>query len=423
MTPIAPQDPWVQVAEVLRLIRTGEAQTRPELADATSLGRNVVTLRIQAAQELGLVQPSGEQRSRGGRAAEVWETAGGAGTIAIGIIGHTHLRIVIADLSLQVIEERYVPWDMQGPPEETCEHLAGEIESLLDAHPGTELWGMGVGLLAPVQFDTGRNADPVTGATTLSRWPRAFDPRAWFIERMRVPVWVESVANLATLGAAAEPGAPADLIFVRLGVGVGSGIVSDGKLHRGADWIAGEMTHVTVQADSDRTCVCGRTGCLETFATEQSIEADARRLIAEGRSQRLAHADPEKVTAVDVVDAAESGDVACVEIVLRAADALGRVLAATVTWFNPRRVVVGGNRLAGSALFQNAVRRTLNTHALGASLERLELQVGDPNRAEEVQGGLAMVRDALLSPQYLVAWGPQGSPTATPELLLRTTQT
>ena len=413
----------MQVAEVLRLIRSGEAQTRPELADATGLGRNVVTLRIQAAQELGLVRPSGEQRSRGGRAAEVWEPSGGAGIIALGIVGYAHLRIVIADLRLQVIEERYVAWDTQVAPEQTCEHLAEQIEVLLATRPDSHLWGMGLGLLAPVQFDTGRNADPVTGASTLNRWPREFDARAWLTQRLKVPVWVESVANLATLGASAEPGAPADLIFVRMGVGVGSGIVSDGKLHRGADWIAGEMTHVTVQSDSDRICVCGRFGCLETFATEQSIEADARRAITEGRSQRLAHADPDKVTADAVVEAAEAGDVACVEIVLRAADALGQVLASLVTWFNPRRVVVGGNRLAGSPLFQGTLRRILNTHTLGASLERLELQVGDANRGEEVRGGLEMVRDALLSPDYLVAWGPNGSPTATPELRSRPTQT
>jgi predicted NBD/HSP70 family sugar kinase len=423
VSPVPPQDPWVQVAEILRLIRTGEAQTRPELADATGLGRNVVTLRIQAALDLGLVRPSGEQRSRGGRAAEVWEPTGGAGTIAIGIIGYAHLRIVIADMRLQVTEERNVEWDTGVAPELTCERLAEEIEGLLATHPGADLWGMCLGLLAPVRFDTGRNADPVTGATALTRWPLSFDARAWLIERLRVPVWVESVANLATLGAAAEPGAPADLVFVRMGVGVGSGIVSDGNLHRGADWIAGEMTHVTVQPDSDRVCVCGRLGCLETFATEQSIETDALRVIAEGRSQRLAKTDPAKLTAADVVEAADAGDVACVEIVLRAADALGRVLAGVVTWFNPRRVVVGGNRLAGSALFQNALRRTLNTHALGASLEHLELRVGDPHRGEEVRGALAMVRDALLSAEYLVTWGPHGSPVNTPELLTRSLQT
>ena len=63
MQPASPQDPWVQVSEILRLIRSGDAQTRPELADATRLGRNVITLRIQSAAELGLIQPSGDARS------------------------------------------------------------------------------------------------------------------------------------------------------------------------------------------------------------------------------------------------------------------------------------------------------------------------------------------------------------------------
>lgn len=86
MTAVSPQDPWYQVAEVVRLIRSGEAQTRPELADATRLGRNVITMRIQAAQEIGLVEPSGESRSRGGRAAELWQLRGDAGYIGVALL-------------------------------------------------------------------------------------------------------------------------------------------------------------------------------------------------------------------------------------------------------------------------------------------------------------------------------------------------
>ena len=80
VTPVPPQDPWVQVAEVLRLIRTGEAQTRPELADATSLGRNVVTLRVQAAHELGRGQPAwrrGAAEGDGGGRQAVLASMGG----------------------------------------------------------------------------------------------------------------------------------------------------------------------------------------------------------------------------------------------------------------------------------------------------------------------------------------------------------
>lgn len=420
---MSPQDPWVQVSEVLRLIRTGEAQTRPEIADATRLGRNVVTLRIQAAQELGLVRPSGDQRSRGGRAAEVWELSGCAGTIAVGMVAENHLRVALADLRLQVIEDRRIPWDRLGEQEATCERIAEEMDALLAVHPTPQLWGVGLGVLAPVDFDSGRNADPVTAATASPRWPRGFDFRAWFVQRMQVPVWVDSVSNLMALGASVEADAPDDLIAVRMEQGVGSGIVSRGALHRGADWIAGEINHVTVKEDPERICLCGRAGCLDSFAGSWAIELDASKAISQGRVTSLSKISSRPLTADDVVAAAESGDIVSVEIVLRAAEAVGKALATVVTWFNPRRVVIGGNSLASSAMFRGAMNRALSTHALGASLDHLEIKVGDPQRNEELIGAFEMVRDALLSPRYLAVWGPNSSPRATPELLVGTPRT
>ncbi len=423
MAAFSPQDSWAQVAEVVRLVRAGEAQTRPELSDATRLGRNLITIRVQSAQDLGLLRPSGTMRSRGGRAADVWEFNGEAGHVLIALQGMTDFVVALVDLGLQVIERRQVAWKNSTAPELTCERMAAEMEAVIAKYPGRPVWGLGVGVLAPVDFDSGRSTDPVTSAAAGPRWPRSFDVRRWFINRLELPVWVDSVANFATLGTTAAEGAPDDLIFVRMGPGVGSGIVSDGKLHRGADWIAGEITHVTVQPDADRICVCGRLGCLESFASEQSIEADARRSAAQWRSPRLTAMNPDEVRAADIIEAAEAGDVACVEVVFRAADALGRVLAALVTWFNPRRIVVGGNRLATSPLFHSAMRRTLNAHALPASIANLEIRLGDPDRAEDVLGGTLMVREALLSPTWMVEWAPLGSPLSAPALVRSATQT
>jgi len=418
----SPQDPWVQVSEILRLIRSGDAQTRPELADATRLGRNVITLRIQAAAELGLIRPSGDARSRGGRAADVWEFTGHGSHVLIVIQGFTGFRVTLADLSLRVLETRRVDWTLTDNPTAMCERMAAEMDAVLASHPGTQVWGLGLGLQAPVNFVTGQSTDPVTSVAQAPRWPRDFNVRLWFVQRMGVPVWVESVSNLTAIGAAAAPGAPSDLVFVRLAKGVGSGIVSDGQVHRGADWVAGEITHITVQADPDRICMCGRVGCLDAFAGEWAVEADARRAVAEGRSPHLAGLEPARITVDDVVAGAEAGDVACVEIVLRAADALGRALATVVTWFNPRRVVVGGNALASSSMFTGAMRRALSSHALAASVEHLEVLVGDRDRREEITGAMVMVRDLLLSPVFLAAWGPLGSPLRVPDLVGRTTQ-
>ncbi|WP_194793310.1 ROK family protein [Raineyella fluvialis] len=419
MAPVPAQDPWAQVSEILRLIRTGHAQTRPELADATRLGRNVITLRIQAAEELALIRPSGDLRSRGGRAAEVWEFRGEEGRILIGTLGVDRFRVALADLSGTLLESRVVEFPLTADPLRTCTRIAEEMEAVLATQEEGDLWGVGLGMLAPVNAVTGRSTDPVT-STQMVRWPKDFDIRHWFTQRMQVPVWVESVSNLMALGGAEAPGAPADLIFVRMDKGVGSGIISGGKLHRGADWVAGEITHIAVSDDPRRICMCGRIGCLDAFAGEWAIEADAKHALAEGRSPYLTNHPT--ATVDDVVAGAGSGDVACTEIVLRAAEAMGRALAAVVTWFNPRRVVVGGSALAVDPLFRSTLSRTLHARALGASVEHLELEVGARDRVEEVYGAVAMVRDALLSPDILAEWAPVGSPRKAPALLTRETQ-
>ncbi len=423
MPPIPPQDLWLQVSEILRLIRTGRAQTRPELADVSRLGRNVVTLRLQNASELGLVAPSGESRSRGGRAADVWEFNGTAGYVLAGLQGQTGFRVALGDLNLNIVDSRRVEWELTRDPVETCERMAVEMEALLAEHGSPPVWGMGLGMLAPVDYSLGISRDPVTGSAALLRWPVDFEIRNWFMQRLKVPAWVESLSNLMAAGAFAEPDAPDDLVFVRMDRGVGSGIMADGRIHRGADWLAGEITHMVVEPDPDRVCQCGRVGCLDAYAGSWAIEVHGRKAVAEGRSRYLRGIGIDALTARDVVIGAESGDLACVDIIRQAGDATGRVLASVVTWFNPRRVVIGGNELAASRLFQDALRRALSIQALAASLENLEIRIGRPDRGEEVTGALAMVRDALLSPDYLAEWGPYGSPAAAPALLKRATQT
>ncbi|WP_204007615.1 ROK family protein [Virgisporangium aurantiacum] len=405
----SPTDPWAQVAMLVRLIRTGEAQTRPELAEATGLGRNVITLRVQAAEAIGLIRASGAARSRGGRAADIWEFTGVHHHVLVATVDEDGFRVVLANLDLTPLGESSVEWTLSDDTARTCERMAAQMETLISDHRSPTIWGIGLGMPAPVDVTTGRSRDPVIAGAKGIRWPRTFDIRRWFIDRMKVPVWVDSVSNLAALGAASEPEAPADLVFVRLGNGVGSGIVSNGGLHRGADSLAGEITHIVVSDDARRLCLCGRSGCVDAFAGSWAIEAEARRAVAQGRSPFLAARAEDGLGLAVVVAGAESGDIACAEIVHSAAEALGRGLATVVTWFNPRRVVVAGNDLASSPLFRHILTRTLQSQALSACIEHLELRIG-PGQAAEVVGGLSLVRDALLAPSHLAAWAPTGSP-------------
>jgi predicted NBD/HSP70 family sugar kinase len=100
---------------------------------------------------------------------------------------------------------------------------------------------------------------------------------------------------------------------------------------------------------------------------------------------------------------------------------MGRALAGVVTWFNPRRVVIGGNALAESSLFQSAVGRTLHTHTLAASVQHLELRYSTRERPEEIAGASAMVVEVLLSADYMAEWAPGGFPIDVEVLLAKHT--
>lgn len=421
MPGVSPSDPWAQVAEIVRLVRNGDAQTRPELADATRLGRNVITQRIQEAQEIGLVRRSGASRSRGGRAAEVWEFNDDEGRILVATVGPSELRVALTNLSGTVVDERWLPEELGEDPTAVCERIAGVMDDLLREHyPAGPAWGVGIGMPTPVDFLTGRTVSPIVGPSGLA-WPRDFDIRRWFTRRMQAPVWVDSVANLMALGAASQDGAPDDLVVVRMERGVGSAIVSDGRLHRGADWIAGELTHVTVYptlapGETEPICLCGRIGCVDAYASRWAIEAEAARAVAENRSTHLAAHGTDLAT---VVAGAEAGEPVCARLVLRAAEALGRGLAMVTTWFNPRRIVVGGNVLAESTLFASALNRTLQTHTLAASIQHLEVRFGTARRPEEITGAAAMVVEVLLSSDYMSEWAPGGFPIDVEVLLAK----
>jgi len=407
--PVSPQDPWVQVSEVIRLIRSGEAQTRPELADATRLGRNIITQRIQAAQDIGLVRPSGQQRSRGGRAAEVWEFAADRGRVLSATINPDHLRVAVSDLNYRIIEDRILDRDPGADPERTCELIAGEMDELLAAHHDGPAWGIGIGVPTHVDVTTGQAVAPVTSGPGAVNWAEGLNVRNWFTRRMQAPVWLDSLPNLSALGAATADDAPDTLVFVRMDRSIGSGIVAGGRLHRGADSIAGEIAHVSVHPDADRICLCGRVGCLDAYASQWAIETEAARILRRDTPTGL----------TDVVAAAQTGDPGCAELVLRAADATGRALAGMITWFNPRRVVIGGNALATSSLFQAAVSRTLNAQTLAAAVQHLELRPGTAERTEEIVGATALVTDVLLTADYLAEWGPHGFPIDIDRLLAK----
>jgi len=135
-----------------------------------------------------------------------------------------------------------------------------------------------------------------------------------------------------------------NLVLLTLGTGIGGGIIADGHLYLGAVGGAGELGHMTIDADGPK-CGCGNTGCLEMLASGMAIAKDAIERIKRGEKSSLVdmvEGELKKITAETIGRAARSGDKLAQEVIERASYYLGIGMVNVVNIFNPELVVIGG---------------------------------------------------------------------------------
>jgi predicted NBD/HSP70 family sugar kinase len=167
-----------------------------------------------------------------------------------------------------------------------------------------------------------------------------------------------------------------NFLFIKIGTGIGCGIISDGKIYRGSDGCAGDVGHICVDYNGP-ICHCGNPGCLEIMAAGPAIAASGQAKALAGESPFLAQRLKEnngELTAIDVSDAAAAGDQAANEIVRNSGRLIGGVLAGLVNFFNPQAIFIGGgvSRIGLSHL--STIRQATLRRATALSTRRLRIE-------------------------------------------------
>jgi glucokinase len=196
--------------------------------------------------------------------------------------------------------------------------------------------------------------------------------RALMRERLGVPVYVDNDVNLAAL-AELRVGAARGARFVvmlTLGTGIGGAIVIDGRLYRGADGAAGELGHVTVDADGP-PCACGNRGCLEAVVSGSALGRAGARFAAANPGSAVARATP--VTGEHVSELALAGDPDARTVVESMGELLGAGLVGIVNTFNPEVVVIGGGASRLGELLLEPARRVVAARALRPSRDTVRI--------------------------------------------------
>ncbi len=376
--------------ELLALIRDGRASTRSELSRLTGLSRSTITQRIDVLIDGDFVYEAGEAPSSGGRPPQTIAFNSSLGVVLVADLGATHSRLAVADLSGEVLGEMSGDLAIADGPDRVLAWVLDRFAELLDGagRSGDAVRGIGVGLPGPVEYSAGRAVDP----PIMPGWDGVAVPEL-LQATYPVPVLVDNDVNIMALGEywTRWRHRVDSMLFVKVGTGIGSGIVANGNIYRGQHGAAGDMGHVQVASAGNTTCRCGNLGCLEAVAGGAAI---ARQLTELGTPVEDAR---------EVARRAMAGDPTANRLVRDAGRQIGEVLAGAVNLLNPGAIVLGGDvALAANQLVAGVRERiyerstVLATHDL--RIERTEL--GD--RAGVV-GAAVMIIESILLPSAVDA--------------------
>ncbi|MBX5483168.1 MAG: ROK family protein [Myxococcaceae bacterium] len=287
-------------------------------------------------------------------------------------LGGTYARAAVVDADGRVEAATKIAL-VDRAPGAVVEAIARATADAISA--GGRVERCGVGVAGMLEGDTG----VVANAPNLG-W-RDVPFGTLLAERLGRPVRVVNDLSAAAWGefrVGAGRGA-SEVLVVFVGSGVGSAIITGGRLVRGASNSAGEFGHVKVVSEGGRRCGCGQHGCLEAYAGGHSLIAQMGEVLAQGipsMLHELSGGDPARLTPVLLEQAAQQGDPAAKEIYDRATGHLALAIANLVTVLNPQFLILGGGVLSRCPGIIQRIRQGVAGHATVVSQHALTITEG-----------------------------------------------
>ncbi len=406
------------LVSVLDEIRLGRSRSRSELVLRTGLGRAIVAQRVGELIDRRLVTEGDVGPSTGGRPPRRLAFRADAGHLLVADLGATSIDVALTALDGRILAHHDEPASIEAGPEACLDRVDALFDTLRRTTGGVPglLWGIGIGVPGPVEFESGRPISP----PIMPGWD-GYPIRERFAARYGAPVWVDNDVNVLALGEWRSGVAAGhdNVVVMKIGTGIGAGIISDGHLHRGAQGSAGDVGHIQVTDDPGVVCRCGNVGCLEALAGGGAIGRSGEAAALDGRSARLRLALDQhgSVSAQDVARAASFGDPLAVTMLQEAGRRVGSVLASVVNFFNPSLIVIGGGVANSPDQFLASIRETVYRRSLPLATRDLLIQRSSLGGLAGVIGASSMVVDQLFARECIGRWIAAGEPPGSPDLV------
>lgn len=359
--------------------------SRAGVAQVTGLNKGTVSSLVSELISEDLVTESGPGKSSGGRRPVMLlfnEKAGYSISIELEI---GHILGVISDLNGNIIvrenlQMKTTLFDTVFPS------LVNLIKELIDRVPRSRYGVIGIGVAVPgVVTHEGK----VLLAPNLD-WKNV-DLQVKLADYFDLPIYIENEADAGAYGEVTF-GSSADtnhMIYVSLGVGIGIGLVLDGKLYQGASGFSGEMGHMTIIKDG-LSCRCGNRGCWEKYASERALlnEGIKRQLITEDEPDPL-----DKLIRL----AAENNQEA-IDLFEEIATYIAIGLTNCINIFNPEFITLGNSLIKAKEWLFPVIKAHVEKHAIGFNQDQLQMETAQLGNDSTVLGMAAfIIEDFLLN--------------------------
>ncbi|MCQ4088705.1 ROK family protein [Saccharibacillus sp. JS10] len=350
---------------VLDTIRRKGPLSRTDVSEKTGLNKATVSNLTLELIEQNLVEETGLGESSGGRKPLMLLFNGSAGCV-IGVeLSVTRVKAILTDLKGTILQEHVLPLG-QLDEDAVFEVIGKVIQPLIDAAPQTTHGIVGIGIGVPGMVD---ESGLILYAPNLN-W-EGVDLKSRIEEKYNVPVVIDNEANAGAAGER-EYGAGRHvrhLVYVSAGMGIGSGMIIDGQLYKGAWGYAGETGHMSIESDG-RLCSCGNQGCWELYASERAYS----------------YTSLPALTTAERVEQAKVGDASTLEMYEEIGRRLGIGVTNLVNGFNPQKIVVGGPLTEAKAWIEPKMLATIAKRALPYHRRELSISFSELGSRSAVLG-------------------------------------
>lgn len=383
--------------EIMRYVRAEDGPvSRARLTESLGVSRSKLTGEVGQLLEAGLLVEDGFGESEGGRRSSLLRVSRDVGYVAGVDLGATSIDVALTTLGSGLVSHESEAADIKRGPEEILgrvkEMLAGLLEG--EGAGAGDVLAIGVGVPGPVEQVSGLPTSP----PIMPGWDRV-PVRRFFADEYAAPVFVDNDVNLIALGEHwGGVGRGVDnMVCVKIGTGIGCGIIAGGELYRGSQGSAGDIGHISVDPEGP-VCSCGNVGCLETMAAVPGMLREAREVAEREPDSALGRLHERgELDVKGVLGAVAYGDRASLMIIRRSGRLIGQALAMLVSVLNPSLIVIGGGvALAAGHTLLAEIRSVVYHRSLPLATRNLPIVLGELGETAGVTGASVLAAEGVL---------------------------